>query len=46
LARTALEVLFEQLPGVRPAPGRRVAPHGWKLRLPGPLEAVWETVPR
>ncbi|WP_103355858.1 cytochrome P450 [Amycolatopsis sp. CA-128772] len=45
LARTALEVLFETLPGVRPAPGHRAAPHGWKLRLPGPLEAVWEVRP-
>jgi cytochrome P450 len=45
LARTALEVLFERMPGVRPAPGRRVAPHGWKLRLPGPLEAVWDARP-
>jgi cytochrome P450 len=41
LARTALEVLFERLPGVRPAPGRKAAPHGWKLRLPGRLDAVW-----
>ncbi|MEV4049695.1 cytochrome P450 [Amycolatopsis sp. NPDC049688] len=42
LARTALEVLFERLPGMRPAPGPHAAPHGWKLRLPGPLEAVWD----
>jgi cytochrome P450 len=45
LARTALDVLFDRLPGVRPAPGRPRAPHGWKLRLPGPLEAVWDTTP-
>ncbi|WP_410575474.1 cytochrome P450 [Amycolatopsis sp. cmx-4-61] len=45
LARTALEVLFERLPGVRPAPGWQAAPHGWKLRLPGPLDAVWEARP-
>nr|UUG47337.1 putative cytochrome P450 hydroxylase [Amycolatopsis sp.] len=45
LARTALDVLFERLPGVRPAPGRRAAPHGWKLRLPGPLDAVWDARP-
>nr|WP_225954047.1 cytochrome P450 [Kibdelosporangium phytohabitans] len=41
VARTALDVLFERMPDVRPAPGWRAAPHGWKLRLPGPLGAVW-----
>jgi cytochrome P450 len=44
VARTALDVLFERMPGIRPAQGWRVAPHGWKLRLPGPLHAVWNTV--
>ncbi|PWW52701.1 cytochrome P450 [Actinokineospora spheciospongiae] len=42
LAHTALDVLFDRMPDVRPAPGRQAAPHGWKLRLPGPLDAVWE----
>jgi cytochrome P450 len=42
VARTALDVLLERMPGVRPAPGWRAAPHGWKLRLPGPLHAVWD----
>ncbi|GAB2778070.1 cytochrome P450 [Amycolatopsis magusensis] len=42
LARTALDVLIERMPGVRPAPGRHATPHGWKLRLPGALDAVWE----
>ncbi|MDQ7807575.1 cytochrome P450 [Amycolatopsis sp. A133] len=45
LARTALEVLFEHLPSVQPAPGWQLAPHGWKLRLPGPLDAVWDARP-
>jgi cytochrome P450 len=43
VARTALDVLLERMPGVRPGPGWRAAPHGWKLRLPGPLAAVWDT---
>jgi cytochrome P450 len=43
LARTALDVLLDRLPDLRPAPDRRAAPHGWKLRLPGPLDAVWTT---
>jgi cytochrome P450 len=42
VARTALDVLLERMPGVRPAPGWQAAPHGWKLRLPGPLDAVWD----
>jgi cytochrome P450 len=42
LARTALDVLIERMPHLRPAPDWRPAPHGWKLRLPGPLDAVWE----
>ncbi|MEV6878489.1 cytochrome P450 [Amycolatopsis sp. NPDC051128] len=42
LAGTALDVLFDHLPGLRPAPGEAAAPHGWKLRLPGRLEAVWD----
>ncbi|WP_433260818.1 cytochrome P450 [Actinosynnema sp. CS-041913] len=41
-ARTALDVLLERMPAVRPAPGWSAAPHGWKLRLPGPLDAVWD----
>ncbi|CAM3730196.1 cytochrome P450 [Kibdelosporangium persicum] len=45
LARTALDVLFERIPGVRPAPGWQPEPHGWKLRLPGPLAAVWDATP-
>ncbi|WP_143532024.1 cytochrome P450 [Saccharothrix sp. ALI-22-I] len=40
-ARTSLDVLLDRLPGVRPAPDWRPAPHGWKLRLPGPLDVVW-----
>ncbi|ONI91832.1 hypothetical protein ALI22I_07085 [Saccharothrix sp. ALI-22-I] len=46
VARTALDVLFERMPGVRPAPGWRAAPHGWKLRLPGALDAVWDAAAR
>ncbi|PSL55934.1 cytochrome P450 [Saccharothrix carnea] len=45
-ARTALDVLVERMPGVRPAPTWRAAPHGWKLRLPGPLDAVWDVAAR
>jgi cytochrome P450 len=41
LARTALDVLFDRLPELRPAPDARRAPHGWKLRLPGPVEVCW-----
>lgn len=41
VARTALDVLLDSMPGLRPAPDRRPAPRGWKLRLPGPLDAVW-----
>jgi cytochrome P450 len=43
VARTALDVLFDRMPDVRPAPGSRPAPHGWKVRLPGPLDAEWGT---
>ena len=42
VARTALDVLLDRMPDVRPAPGWRAAPHGWRLRLPGPLDAVWD----
>ena len=42
IARTALDVLFERMPNVRPAPGWQPAPHGWKLRLPGRLDVVWD----
>lgn len=41
LARTALDELFERMPDLRPVPGWCPAPHGWRLRLPGPLDAVW-----
>jgi len=41
LARTALDELFERIPDLRPAPGRRQDPSGWRLRLPGQLDAVW-----
>jgi cytochrome P450 len=46
VARTALDVLLDRIPDVRPAPGWQPAPHGWKLRLPGPVHAVWETPSR
>ncbi|MFL6119629.1 cytochrome P450, partial [Actinophytocola sp.] len=42
LARTALDVLLDRLPDLAPAPGWQARPHGWKLRLPGPLDAVWD----
>ena len=42
VAGTALDVLLERMPDVRPAPGWRPAPHGWRLRLPGRLDAVWD----
>lgn len=42
IARTALDVLFDRMPDARPAPGWRAEPHGWKLRLPGPLNVVWQ----
>lgn len=45
LARTALDVLIERMPDLRPAPDWQPAPHGWKLRLPGPLDAVWTANP-
>ena len=41
LARTALDELFDRMPDLSPAPGWRPAPHGWRLRLPGPLDATW-----
>lgn len=41
LARTALDELFDRMPDLSPAPGWRPAPHGWRVRLPGPLDAVW-----
>jgi len=41
IARTALDVLLDRVPGARPAPGWKPAPHGWKLRLPGPIPMVW-----
>lgn len=42
VATAALAALFERMPDVRPAPGWHPAPHGWRLRLPGPLDAVWD----
>jgi cytochrome P450 len=41
VARTALDVLLDRMPDIHPAPGWRPAPRGWRLRLPGPLDAVW-----
>ncbi|TDV53918.1 cytochrome P450 [Actinophytocola oryzae] len=41
LARTALDELFARMPDLRPSPGWRPAPHGWRLRLPGPLDVLW-----
>jgi cytochrome P450 len=43
VARTALDVLLDRMPDVRPAPGWRAAPYGWKLRVPGPINAVWDS---
>jgi aromatic O-demethylase, cytochrome P450 subunit len=43
MARTALDVLLDRLPDIRPEPGWVPAPHGWKLRLPGPLNLTWTT---
>jgi cytochrome P450 len=42
IARTALDVLFDQIPDLKPAPGWKATPHGWKLRLPGPINVTWE----
>ena len=42
VARTSLDVLLDRMPDVRPAPGWQPRPHGWKIRLPGPLDAVWD----
>jgi hypothetical protein len=41
IARTALDVLLDRMPDLRPAPGWHPAPHGWRLRLPGSLDAAW-----
>lgn len=46
VARTALDVLLDRMPDLRPASGWRAAPHGWKLRLPGPLAVVWDMAAR
>jgi cytochrome P450 len=43
VARTALDVLFNRMPDLRAEPGWRPAPHGWKLRQPGPVNVVWST---
>jgi cytochrome P450 len=42
VARVALDVLLDRMPDVWPAPGWHPAPHGWKIRLPGPLDAIWD----
>jgi cytochrome P450 len=42
IARTALDVLFDRIPDIRPEPSWQPAPHGWKLRLPGPLRMTWQ----
>jgi cytochrome P450 len=41
IARTAVDVLFDRIPDIRPEPGWRPAPQGWKLRQPGPLRMTW-----
>jgi cytochrome P450 len=41
IACTALDVLFDRMPDLCPAPGWQPKPRGWRLRLPGPLDAVW-----
>jgi cytochrome P450 len=41
IARTAVDVLFDRIPDIRPEPGWRPAPRGWKLRLPGPIRMTW-----
>lgn len=43
IARTALDVLFDQLPGLRPGSPTAQGPHGWKLRLPGAVNAAWDS---
>ena len=43
IARTALDVLLDRMPDVRPVSGWSASPHGWKLRLPGPINMVWNT---
>jgi cytochrome P450 len=43
MARTSLDVFFDRFPEFRPAPGWKASPHGWKLRLPGPINVVWDT---
>jgi cytochrome P450 len=42
VAGTALDVLFERIPDLRPAPGWRPAAHGWRLRTPGRIVAEWD----
>lgn len=41
VATTALDVLFERMPDVRPARGWRQAGYGWRLRSPGRIVAEW-----
>jgi cytochrome P450 len=41
IARTALDVLLTRMPGLRPEAGWRPAPHGWRLRRPGPVDVEW-----
>jgi cytochrome P450 len=42
IARTALDVLLDRVNDIEPEPGWQPAPHGWKLRLPGPLDLTWK----
>jgi len=42
IARTALDVLLDRVNDIQPEPGWQPAPHGWKLRLPGPLDLTWK----
>ncbi|HEV8561190.1 MAG TPA: cytochrome P450 [Actinophytocola sp.] len=43
-ARTALDVLLDRMPGLRPDVDWWPAPHGWKFRLPGPIAMRWGRV--
>jgi cytochrome P450 len=41
LARTAVDELFERMPNLHLERRWVPAPEGWRLRLPGPVNAVW-----
>jgi cytochrome P450 len=41
IARTTVDVLLDRIPDLSPEPGWQPAPHGWKLRLPGPIRVTW-----